>query len=359
MCEGGECLLMRAWCFLLCIVYFSFSGVAQAAGEPELISIRWSVQSSSVDGSKVMRIVADTTSPVKVSCSYEEKGEPRIIVDIKGALPGKNIGVLPIKSEKIKKVEGKRGPYDSTQLIIYLSEPFPKEAFKVFTLKKDPANKKPDRVVIDVFEKMPKTYKITPSLKDKTIVIDPGHGGSDPGAIGLNKTFEKDITLSISLKLRDELVKKGAKVVMTRTTDRDVHSKNASDREELQARVDVGGKAGADVFVSVHCNANAKRDVGGLSTYYYAKTKYDFILASNIQKNLAASCGLDDKGVRQAEFFVTKRSGMPATLLEIAFISNPKEEKLLKSNWFQNKMATSIVKGLEDYFEQASGGGGK
>ncbi len=350
---------VRTICFLVMMIAAFFVNATEAAAAAELTSIRWSVQTNNADGSRVVRIVADATDPVKISYKYEESGGPRIIVDVKGAVPGKNLGVLPIKSDKIKRVEGKRGPYDSTQLIVYLSGPLSKEAYNVFTLRKDPPNKKPDRVVIDVFEKMPQTYKITPSLKGKTIALDPGHGGSDPGAIGLNKTREKDVTLAISLKLRDELVKKGAKVVMTRTTDCDVHSRGATDREELQARVDVGDKCNADIFISVHCNASAKRDVGGLSSYYYAKTKYDQMLAANIQKKLAASCGLDDKGVRQAEFYVTKRSRMPAALLEIAFISHPREEKLLNSNWFQNKMVASIVKGLEDYFEQASGGGGR
>ncbi len=346
-----------AWFFLL-LVSFAILGIAQPAEAAEMTSVRWSIQSNSNDGSQLVRIVADVTSPVSIDYVYDEKGGPKLIVNIKGASPGKNIGVLPIKTDKIKKVEGKRAPYDSSQLIFYLSEPLAKDAYKVFTLRKDDPNNKPDRVVIDVFEVMPQTYKITPSLKGKTIFIDPGHGGSDPGAIGLGKTYEKDITLSISLKLRDALVKKGAKVVLSRTTDRDVHSRGASDKDELQARVDGGAKAGADVFVSIHNNANSKREIGGLSTYYYAKTKYDQILASALQKSMVSSCGLDDKGVRQADFYVTKRSKMPAVLLEVAFISNPKEEKLLKSNWFQNKMVASVVSGLEQYFQQAAGGGG-
>ena len=350
-------LIRKLFTFVLACLC-TFLGFASEARANNITNIRWSVQTSSTDGSRVVRIVADVEGPVNVTGKYNEKAKT-LTVDIKGALPGKNTGNLPIKSDKIKRIAGKKVSSDSSQLTIYLSSSLPKDGYKVFTLKKDPENKKPDRVVIDIFEVMPKTYKITPSLKDKVIVIDPGHGGSDPGAIGPGGTREKDCALSISLKLQEALVKKGAKVIMTRTKDVDVHSRNATAKDELQARVDVGVKANADIFISVHHNASVKRDVGGLSTYYYAKTKYDSILATAIQKSMTSSFALEDKGVRQADFYVTKRSPMPAALLEIAFISNPKEEKLLKSNWFQNKMVTCIVQGLEKYFEQAAGSGGK
>lgn len=341
--------------FTLCFAIFAV-GKADANS---ITNIRWSVQSNAADGSRVIRIVADVESAVKTSAKYNEKAKT-LVIDVKGAQPGKNTGNLPIKSEKIKRVASKKLSTGDTQMTIYLSGALEKDAYKVFTLLKDPANKKPDRVVIDIFEVMPKaSYKITPSLKDKIIVIDAGHGGSDPGAVGLNGTKEKDATLAISLKLRDMLTKKGAKVVMTRIKDVDVHSKNATAKDELQARVDVGVKANADVFVSIHHNASVKREVGGLSTYYYAKTKYDSLLATAIQKSMLDNFALEDKGIRQADFYVTKRSPMPAALLEIAFISNPKEEKLLKSNWFQDKMATCIVQGLEKYFAQAAGSGGK
>jgi N-acetylmuramoyl-L-alanine amidase len=196
-------------------------------------------------------------------------------------------------------------------------------------------------------------------LQGKIIVVDPGHGGSDPGAVGPTGLKEKDSTLALSLKLREALSKKGARIIMTRNKDMDVHGPNASAKDELQARVDIAARAKADILVSVHNNASVKREQGGLSTYYYPKTRNDALLADAVQKSLTHGFALDNKGIRQADFYVTKRSAMPAILLEIAFISNPAEEKLLKSNWFQNKVVTCIVQGIESYFTQLAAGGGK
>ena len=342
---------------LFCLLLFSQSTqIAEAANE--ITNIRWSVQADAADGSKVVRIVVDIKEPAKTDFKYNEKAKT-LTVDIKNTLPGKNTGSLPIKSESIKRMLSRKLSSGNSQLVLYLSRDIGNDSFKVFALKKDPENKKPDRIVIDIYESKPKTYEITPSLSGKVIVIDPGHGGSDPGAIGQSGTREKDMTLAISLKLRDALAKKGVKVVMTRTKDVDVHSKGATDKDELQARVDVGVKAKADIFLSVHHNASSNRAIGGLSTYYYAKTKYDSILANALQKSMIAGFGLENKGVRHAEFYVTKRIPMPAALLEIAFISNPKEEKLLKSAWFQNKAVACIVQGLENYFKEAAGGAKK
>ena len=335
--------------FLLAVFFGVFNAGAGAAAKNEITSIRWSVQDNSADGSRIVRIVADVKSPVKVSSDYDEK-KKTLTVNIDGALPGSNTGSLPIKTEKIKQVKGQKVTSASSRLIISLASSLSKDAYKVFVLKNDPANKKPDRVVVDIFERLPQPAGTAVGLRGKVILVDPGHGGSDPGAVGLNGTKEKDFTLKLGLKLRDALVKEGAKVVMTRSGDVDVHSRNATARDELQARVDIGVKAKADIFVSVHSNASVKREQGGLSTYYYAKTRNDALLAESVQNSLTKGFALDNKGVRQADFYVTKRSPMPAILLEIAFISNPAEEKLLNSNWFQNKVVACIVEGISNYF---------
>ena len=138
---------------------------------------------------------------------------------------------------------------------------------------------------------------------------------------------------------------------MTRTTDVDVYGPNASDRDELQARVDVGERNNADVFLSLHINSSVNKDIGGFSTYYYPKTNNDLRLAQNVQKKLADNFGVDDLGVRQANFYVVKHISMPAILVEMCFISNPKEEKLMAGSWFQKKTARLIVEGVEQYFK--------
>ncbi len=193
-------------------------------------------------------------------------------------------------------------------------------------------------------------FRTSGGLKDKIITLDAGHGGSDPGAIGAKGTKEKTITLAIAMRVQYMLTYKGAKVYMTRTKDVDVYGPNASDKDELQARVNVAEKYNSDLFLSLHINASVNKNVGGFSTYYYPKTSHDLRIAQAVQKKLTDNFGVDDLGVRQANFYVIKRCSMPAALLELCFISNPKEETLMKGNWFQKKAATMIVEGIEKYF---------
>ena len=193
-------------------------------------------------------------------------------------------------------------------------------------------------------------FRTSGGLDGKIITLDAGHGGSDPGAIGSDGTKEKNITLAITKMVKEILEQKGAKVYMTRTTDVDVFGPNASDAEELQARVNVGEKYNSDMFVSLHINSSVNKNVGGFSTYYYPKTDNDLRLAKNIQNKLAANFGVDDLGVRQANFYVIKRISMPAVLVEMCFISNEKELTLMKGQWFQKKTARLIAEGIEKYF---------
>lgn len=194
-------------------------------------------------------------------------------------------------------------------------------------------------------------FKTGGGIKGKVITLDAGHGGTDPGAVGKNGTKEKTITLSITKKVQAMLEKKGAKVYMTRTTDVDVFGPYAGDAEELQARVNVAEKRDSDLFISLHINSSVNKNVGGFTSYYYPKTSNDMRIAKAIQKQLTDNFGVDDLGVREANFYVIKRCSMPATLLELCFISNPKEEKLMKSNWFQEKAARLIVSGIAEYFD--------
>ena len=195
------------------------------------------------------------------------------------------------------------------------------------------------------------TFATSGGIEGKIITIDPGHGGSDPGAVGARGTLEKDITLEISKRLKKDLEKMGAIVRMTRSTDTEVAGPGASDVEELQARINVAEKNRSDLFVSVHINSSVNKKVGGFSTYYYPKTKYDAKVAKAIQDNLTENYGRDNLGLREANFYVIKRCSMPATLLELCFISNKKEEKLMRGNWFQTKTAKLIAEGIEKYFK--------
>ena len=193
-------------------------------------------------------------------------------------------------------------------------------------------------------------YKVGGGLSGKTVTLDPGHGGSDPGAIGLKGNKEKTSTLAISNYLRNYLEQAGAKVTMTRTTDVDVYGPYASGHDELQARCDVASRSKADIFVSIHHNANNNRTVGGLATYYYPKTNYDARLARCVQTRMVNATRMYNYGTPQANFYVIKRSSMPAILCEVGFISNQREEELMNTPWFQKTVAKAICDGIADYF---------
>lgn len=225
-----------------------------------------------------------------------------------------------------------------------------KSSSKTETKKNNTTKNTAANTNISAAVKATSAFRTGGGLAGKVITLDAGHGGSDPGAIGSDGTKEKDITLPITKMVKDILEKKGAKVCMTRTTDVDVYGPNASDVDELQARVNVGEKNNSDLFVSLHINSSVNKNVGGFSTYYYPKTDNDLRIAKAIQNNLAANFGVDDLGVRQANFYVIKRISMPATLVEMCFISNEKELTLMKGAWFQKKTARLIAEGIEKYF---------
>ena len=222
-----------------------------------------------------------------------------------------------------------------------------KKEVKIVSTKANAATKVDEPVAI----KSKTKFRTGGGIKGKIITLDPGHGGSDPGAIGASGLKEKQITLEISMRVKDLLEKEGAKVFMTRTRDVDVYGPHASDRAELQARVNVAENHNSDLFLSLHINSSVNKSVGGFSSYYYPKTDNDLKLAKSIQDKFAKNFGVDNLGVRQANFYVVKRCSMPAALLEMCFISNPKEERLMKGKWFQKKTARLIVEGVEKYFD--------
>lgn len=193
------------------------------------------------------------------------------------------------------------------------------------------------------------SYSLTQGLKGKIIAIDPGHGGSDTGAIG-SYSQEKDITLAISKRLQTLLNDAGATVIMTRTTDVDVYGPYAGAVEELQARANVANAAKADVFVCIHIDSFDSPSAGGVTAFYNSKTPYDYSLAKYIHAENMEVTNFADRGVQTANFYVLLHTNMPATLLELGFISNPNEENALNTAEQQQKFAESIAKGLADYF---------
>ena len=195
--------------------------------------------------------------------------------------------------------------------------------------------------------------KIT-NLKDRLIVIDPGHGGNDAGAIGPTGVMEKNVTLKVSLELKKLLEAEGAKVVLTREGDTTVSAKGAkaSDIEELGARCDVANRIGAEIFISIHADSFTRPEARGTTGYYYSKssTGRGQKLADCIRRNLVEQLGTPSRGTQPCNFYVVKNTDMPATLIELGFISNKEEEKLLDSKEGVMKAAQGIFDGIEDYF---------
>ena len=235
---------------------------------------------------------------------------------------------------------------DTVQGKIYLQEEV-NNNYKIYSLGKK-------GIAIDIFNSVVNTPVASDvalsNVKNKIITIDPGHGGSDSGAVGPNGYTEKEGAFVISQKVASILNQSGAKVVMTRDSDVDVYGPNASARNELQARVDVGNNANSDIFVSIHCNAFVNPAANGTQTFYYGSSYQGQRLAQSIQEKMIEANGLRDRGISTCNFYVVKHSYMPAVLIETAFITNYDEEALLSDDEWQTTMAKAIAEGINEYF---------
>jgi N-acetylmuramoyl-L-alanine amidase len=220
----------------------------------------------------------------------------------------------------------------------------------------------------------------------RKVVIDPGHGGKDPGARAPGGVEEKDMVLDIARKLRDGLQQEGVNVVMTRSTDVFI---------PLEKRAAIANKNGADLFISIHANASRSHSLKGFEVYYVSP-KIDFAgkravaSARSDPLNVENTCllnpslnlkailwdmiyafdrreaielsrllcqtmrsNLDTRviGVKNANFCVLREAAMPAVLIEVGFLTNPSEEKLIKSEFYRQKLADGIKEGMRSYCE--------
>lgn len=173
-----------------------------------------------------------------------------------------------------------------------------------------------------------------------TVVIDPGHGGSDPGAESKSmKRWEKEVNLSIALKVKALLDKESQiKAQLSRTDDTYV---------ELADRVRFAEERKADIFISIHANSFDKPTATGTETYYYRDDSKR--LADVIQKHVVQGTKLADRGVKKAAFKVIKETTMPAVLVETGYLSNPSDAKLLFTDAVQDRIAAELVKGIKEY----------
>ena len=173
------------------------------------------------------------------------------------------------------------------------------------------------------------------------VMIDPGHGGKDPGAIGLNGLQEKDVILPISQQVATILQQQGIEVILTRSSDYFV---------DLAQRVQMAKQARADLFVSIHANSIQNRpDVNGLETYYYSSGQR---LAQTIHNNILHSIDIRDRGVRTARFYVLRNNPMPAVLVEVGFVTGAIDKPRLATPEYQNQMARAIADGILQYIRE-------
>jgi len=189
-------------------------------------------------------------------------------------------------------------------------------------------------------------------LAGLTIVLDPGHGGKDTGAIGASGMYEKNNTLPTAQYVADLLRQAGAKVVMTRTSDVAPCGSNYTELKDLQTRVNIANQINADLFVSIHNDSFSNPEAGGITTYISdqntqaAKAR---ALATAVQQEVIKQVKLQDRKVKSSNFYVVKNTTMPAILIELGFMSNPTEEKLISSSDFQKKAAMGIYRGILSY----------
>lgn len=346
------------------------AGFAQRAGSmSEITGIR-----VSTDADKT-RIVVDGTKETEYKVSVISNPQ-RIIIDIQNAWVSPNVKKSTTIDSRFAKAV-RIAQHDSSTVRVVVESSMGKNNYKVFALK---GGTTAYRVVMDLgkvggdtsgsnntnkAEKVETPPSVTtpsgtttepaftPGLKGKIIALDAGHGGSDTGAIGPTGVTEKGVTLRVAKALQKLLQAEGATVLMTRTTDTEVSPKkaNASDVEELQARCDVGNDGNADIFISMHMDSFTNSTPSGTTGYYYTKgSKASQRLAQYVSEGVVTALGTGNRGTKSCNFYVVKHTDMPATLVEMAFISNDKEEKLMNSEAGINRAAEGILNGLRRFF---------
>lgn len=283
----------------------------------------------------------EITSDQKVSYNIFRLRDPdRLVMDIYGAAPGDLPSDQTINTKAVSRLRigwFSKNP-DVTRLVFDLNE-------RVLYQAESSADQK--SITLNIF-----VPNIKNALKGRIIVLDPGHGGADPGAIGQTLGLkEKDVNLEVARRTARLLEGYGANVVLTRSGDYEV---------DLYARPQQANAVGAGLFVSIHMNANTSTLLKGTSTYYMrsdtnederlAKSRQ---LAGHIQNALTDLLRLEDKGTRQADFVVIRETTMPAVLIEAAFISNPEEERLMTTEQFLENTAQAIVQGIASYITSA------
>lgn len=379
----------RIWLILLCtaLVALLLQAERRATAGEERVTVtgirHWT-------HAKYTRVVVDLSGPA----TYKEHLLPadpaagkgrRLYFDIQGATLGPDLReAIPIGDGLLRRVRAAQHAPEVVRVVLDIERI---EDYKAFRLPG------PDRIVIDVHgRKTPgkpdgqgsKGEGKSTSRSVWTVVIDPGHGGKDPGAVGSCGLMEKEITLALAKRLKRRLdKKKGVRTILTRKEDRYL---------SLEERTSIANAQEADIFISIHINASKDRSARGIETYYLDNTtnrgtrtiaarenftteaalddvQYilaDLLVESNVEASAALAdrvqrgmvkeigshySGVQDHGVKTALFFVLVGAEMPAVLMEAAFITNSTECKRLRSSSYLDRTARAMEKGILVYFE--------
>lgn len=183
----------------------------------------------------------------------------------------------------------------------------------------------------------------------KVIVIDSGHGGDDPGKIGINQAKEKDVNLKIAKKVKKRLKKEGWKVVMTREEDVMLGDAQKGNRKihDMKARVELINKTMPAMAVSIHQNSYQEAEIHGAQVFYYSHSQDGKRMAETMQRALLMA---DEENTRQAKgndtYYLLKRTEVPTIIVECGFLSNPQEAEKLTEDGYQKKLAQAITSGI-------------
>lgn len=336
-----------------------------------------------------IRLVIETTGQVEFS-KGQLKNPERLFFDLKNSLLNKDIKKeLNVNSNFVSKI--RFGQFDANTVRVVFDLLKPKYEFKIIQLED------PHRLVVDLYSDLEgkQSSREFGELNDsknyikRKIVIDPGHGGKDPGAVGPKGLMEKDVVLDIALKIK-ELMENNPKYEVFLTRQKDIYI-------PLEERAEIANKVNAELFISLHANAAPNSLAKGIETYILnwtddeeairvaarenaisvkrmkelkgelgamlaslereAKRDDSVKLAGYIHNalinGLKSSFSRSDNGVKQALFYVLVGAKMPSCLLEISYISNPHEERLLADENYRMKVAKSIIEGIDNYFTKS------
>ena len=335
-----------------------------ASPSPSLLPLEKITDVSVIDTSDASRITLSLTGPVSFEWHRLAEPDNRFWVDISQAAligPARDIAVRLASIRSVKISQHQVAPDHVVRLIIDPSEPVDVSIGAI--------EGAPNQLGIDIHARPPPAdaassgIGMLPSAAQSPqprvavtagpshpnlIVIDPGHGGNDPGA--LNQQYgliESHLTLAIAQRLKSNLEHAGWRVILTRDGDYEVGDPNGNDDQELQARCDIANAAGARLFISVHINSSVSSEPNGLTTYFWRPA--DRTLAQVIQNATARTSGAGDAGVKRENFYVIHHTVMPSVLIENAYLSNGHDAALLAQPAFLDRLAAGIAQGIKDY----------